>query len=53
MQMTVRLLLFRGFFISLWVGDFGNPDLGDSLGDLDGVLSKSCAGRSLLRRIIV
>lgn len=30
--MTVRLLLFRGSFIHLWVGDFGNPD---SLGDLD------------------
>lgn len=26
MLITVGLLLFRGFFINLWVGGFGNPD---------------------------
>lgn len=32
MPVTVRLLLFRGFFINIWVGDSGSPDC---LGDLD------------------
>lgn len=32
LSVTLRLLLFRGFFVNIWVGDSGNPG---SLDDLD------------------